>query len=49
MACFTFVIFLSLICLFPEWTYHQNQQPSLSTINELLSSKRTEVEQPITG
>ena len=49
MACFAFVIFLSLIHLFPEQTYHLNQQPSSSTINKLLSSERTEMEQLITG
>ena len=49
MACFAFVMFLSLICLFLEWIHHPNQWSSSSTINKLLSSKTMEVEQTLTS
>ena len=39
MACFTFIVILSLLCLLPGWEYHPDQWTSSSTINELLSSE----------
>ena len=49
MACFTLVIILSLIGLLLEREYNPNQQASLSTINEMLSSECTEEELPSIG
>ena len=49
MACFTFVVFLSLFCLFPEWEYHPSQWASSSTINESLSCEVTGEELPDIG
>ena len=47
MACFAFIIILSLFSLFPKWEYHLNQWASSSTINELLGSEVPSEEQPV--
>ena len=49
MACFAFVIVLSLFCLFPRQEYHPGQQASSSTINESLSSDVERGELPSSG
>ena len=49
MACFIFVVFLSLLCLFHDHEYHPNQWASLSMINESLTSEVTQGESPEIG
>ena len=49
MACFAFVVVLSLFCLFPRWEYHPGQWASSSTINESLSSEVERGESPSSG
>ena len=49
MACFAFVVVLSLFCLFQRQEYHPGQQASSSTINESLSSEVDREGSPSSG
>ena len=49
MACFTFLILLSVFCILPWHEELPNQQESSSTINKSLSSNTEGPERHLTG